>query len=203
MICHLSDAFRVAIGEKPARLAPNRVNQTMIKWIALRASFAMAEGVSNATGSQSGGDVCTRPLDFQKDITQLLALIERFTAAQRDFQFQAHPILDSFLSGSGSAGDTCIWIITSASLVPEVLDKPRRSSSVGSFPKVVRSERSVVITCVWSPDRIDFGIHAASGSSPVALWPLDNTCFAPFSSFALLASCNTRVVYSPRFNPTV
>jgi uncharacterized protein DUF1569 len=92
MICHLSDAFRVAIGEKPARLARNLVNQTMIKWIALRLPLQWPKGFQTPPEVNQEGDVCTRALDFQKDITQLLALIERFTAGQRDFQFQPHPI---------------------------------------------------------------------------------------------------------------
>lgn len=92
MICHLSDAFRVAIGEKPARLAPNRLNQTMIKWVALRLPVQWPKGFQTPPEVNQEGDVCTRPLDFQKDIAQLLALIERFTAGQRDFHFQPHPI---------------------------------------------------------------------------------------------------------------
>jgi hypothetical protein len=104
MICHLSDTFRVAIGEKPARLAPNRVNHTMIKWIALRLPLHWPKGFQTSPEVNQEGNVCTRPLDFQKDITQLLALIERFTAEQRDFQFQSHPFLDAFLSGNGFDG---------------------------------------------------------------------------------------------------
>ena len=92
MICHLSDAFRVAIGEKPARLAPNRVNQTLIKWVALRLPLQWPKGFQTPPEVNQEGEVCTRPLDFQKDTTQLLALIERFTARQRDFHFQPHPI---------------------------------------------------------------------------------------------------------------
>ena len=89
MICHLSDAFRVAIGEKPARLTPNRINQTMIKWIALRAPLQWPKGFQTPPEVNQEGDACTRPLDFQKDLTQLLALIERFTATTKRFSLSA------------------------------------------------------------------------------------------------------------------
>jgi hypothetical protein len=92
MICHLGDALRVAIGEKPSRLAPNLINQTMIKWIALRAPLQWPKGFQTPPEVNQEGDACTRPLDFQQDLTQLLGLIEHFTSPRRDFRLQPHPI---------------------------------------------------------------------------------------------------------------
>ena len=92
LICHLSDAFRVAIGEKPACLTPNLINQTMIKWIALRAPLPWPKGFQTPPEVNQEGDACTRPLDFQEDFSNLLALIERFGSRQRDSQLQPHPI---------------------------------------------------------------------------------------------------------------
>jgi len=92
MICHLSDAFRVAIGEKPAHFTPSLINQTLIKWIALRAPLQWPKGVQTPPEVNQEGDACTRPLDFQQDLTQLFALIERFTASKRTFQFHSHPM---------------------------------------------------------------------------------------------------------------
>jgi hypothetical protein len=92
MICHLSDAFRVAIGEKPARFAPNLLNQTVIKWVALRAPLQWPKGFQTPPEVNQDGETCTRPMDFEQDLTQLLALIERFTATQKNFHFQPHPI---------------------------------------------------------------------------------------------------------------
>jgi Protein of unknown function (DUF1569) len=95
MICHLSDSFRVAMSEKPARFSPSLINQKVIKWIALRAPLQWPKGIQTAPEVNQEGEVCTRPLDFEQDRTQLLALIERFTATQRDFRFQPHPIFGS------------------------------------------------------------------------------------------------------------
>jgi len=92
MICHLSDAFRVAIGEKPTRLTRTLINQTVIKWIARRAPLQWPKGFQTPPEVDQQGEVCTRPIDFEQDVSQLLALIERFTAPQRDFSFQPHPI---------------------------------------------------------------------------------------------------------------
>jgi Protein of unknown function (DUF1569) len=92
MICHLSDGFRVAIGEKPALFTPNWITQTLVKWIALRAPMKWPQGVQTPPEVNQEGDACTLPMDFDQDLKQLLTLIERFTAPQRAFQFHPHPM---------------------------------------------------------------------------------------------------------------
>ena len=92
MICHLSDSFQVAMGERPARFAPNLINQTLIKWIALRAPLQWPKGVKTSPEVNQEGDACTRPRDFEQDLQRLFTLIERFAATQRDFEFHPHPM---------------------------------------------------------------------------------------------------------------
>lgn len=92
MICHLSDSFRVVVGEKPAQLRPNLMNQTVIKWIALRAPMQWPKGVKTPPEVNQEGDACTPPKDFDEDLKQLFVLVERFTATPRDFQFHPHPM---------------------------------------------------------------------------------------------------------------
>ena len=92
MICHLSDAFRVAIGEKPALVSPNFINQMVIKWIALYAPLQWPKGFQTPPEVNQEGHTCTHPMDFQPDLAQLLALIERFTTPEEGSRFQPHPI---------------------------------------------------------------------------------------------------------------
>ena len=92
MICHLSDGFRVAIGEKPALFTPNFITQTLVKWIALRAPMKWPKGVQTPPEVNQYGEECTKPNEFDLDLNELLALIDRFTASQRDFEFQPHPM---------------------------------------------------------------------------------------------------------------
>jgi Protein of unknown function (DUF1569) len=93
MICHLSDAFRVALGEKHACFTPHLINQTLIKWIALRSPLQWPKGFQTPPEVNQDGEACTRPMDFEQDLTQLFALIERFTSTQENsFRFQPHPI---------------------------------------------------------------------------------------------------------------
>jgi Protein of unknown function (DUF1569) len=92
MICHLSDGFRVAIGDKPALFTPNWITQTLVKWIALRAPMKWPQGVQTPPEVNQFGESCTRPKEFDQDLQQLLGLIERFTAVQRNFEFHPHPM---------------------------------------------------------------------------------------------------------------
>ena len=92
MICHLSDGFRVAIGEKPAHFKPNLINQTVVKWIALRAPVKWPKGVRTPPEVNQFGESCTMPKEFDQDLQQLLGLLERFTATQGSFQLQPHPM---------------------------------------------------------------------------------------------------------------
>ena len=119
MICHLSDAFRVAIGEKSARFTSNLISQTVIKWIALRAPLQWPKGIQTPPEVNQNGETCTRPMDFEQDRTHLIALIERFTATQKIFTFSRIPFLDACPNKNGSAGGTWTLIITCGSLVRE------------------------------------------------------------------------------------
>ncbi|MDP9258700.1 MAG: hypothetical protein M3Q31_19430, partial [Actinomycetota bacterium] len=45
MICHLSDSFRIATGEKRASDASGRMQRTLVKWIALYAPVRWPPGI--------------------------------------------------------------------------------------------------------------------------------------------------------------
>ena len=91
MVCHLSDSFRVAMGEKAASSTSNVLHGTLVKWIALRAPLAWPKGVKTMpeVDQEIGG---TRPFDFDRDVKELENLLERFTRADVDLQQHRHPM---------------------------------------------------------------------------------------------------------------
>ncbi|HUK29923.1 MAG TPA: DUF1569 domain-containing protein [Candidatus Acidoferrum sp.] len=89
MICHLSDSFRVSLGEKHASPSTSAFKRTVIKWIALRGPMPWPHGVKTRPEVDQliGG---TRPTDFDSDVATLLVLMERFCSSQGEFA--AHPM---------------------------------------------------------------------------------------------------------------
>ena len=96
MICHLSDSFRVAMGEKTTgplkeKLLPLPMPLPILKWLALDCPLHWPKGVKTRAeiDPQRAG---TKPGDFPADMRELRRLLERFTQKPRDFEWQAHPI---------------------------------------------------------------------------------------------------------------
>jgi hypothetical protein len=94
MVCHLTDSFRVAIGEKPVSQATGRLQRTIVKWVALYVPLRWPAGIRTRPelDQRLGG---TRPADFAADVAQLEALVERITAEPRGFDWQSHPLFGS------------------------------------------------------------------------------------------------------------
>ncbi len=90
MICHLSDAFRVALGEKPANPVKNRYNAPHMKWLALWLPLPWPHGVTTVPecDAKAGG---TRPGEFERDKGELQALLEHFAAQPSVVAQHAHP----------------------------------------------------------------------------------------------------------------
>jgi hypothetical protein len=89
MICHLSDSFRVSLGEKKVSLVDTFASRTIVKFIALRVPMAWPHGVKTRpeVDQKIGG---TRPTDFVADVATLRALVERFCS--KEGEFAAHPM---------------------------------------------------------------------------------------------------------------
>ena len=91
MLCHLSDAYQVAMGERAEAAADNFFSRTVMKYVALQLPLRWPPGVkTGAVSDQERGG--TPPVEFEPDRQRLEQLIRRFTAAQRDFQFAPHPL---------------------------------------------------------------------------------------------------------------
>jgi len=89
MICHASDLFRVALGERPAEVHGKLFHRTAMKWFALWIPLRWPRNVRTlreADPKRSG----TAPDVFEEDRKELLRLIDAFLDKQDEFP--PHPL---------------------------------------------------------------------------------------------------------------
>lgn len=103
MICHLSDALRVAMSEKDARPVSNWFTRSVMKWFALEAPMAWPHGISTVPECEAGVGG-TPPAALERDRDELVVLLERFTKLPREFVFADHAIF-----GRMSEADWMRW----------------------------------------------------------------------------------------------
>ena len=92
MICHLNDSFKSVIGEREViGDKSNLLTRSVVRWIALYAPLKWPHGVRTMpeNDQEQGG---TPPEDFQRDLNELVVMVERVTQAKRDFQWRRHPL---------------------------------------------------------------------------------------------------------------
>jgi Protein of unknown function (DUF1569) len=90
MVCHLSDAFRMALGQKPVSTASSVLQQTIVKWIALYAPLQWPPGIRTRPeiDQERGG---TGPMEFDADVAEVERLVEIVATAGSRFA-PVHPI---------------------------------------------------------------------------------------------------------------
>ena len=88
MICHLSDSFRVALGEKHVSSSSTLFKRTIYKWAALWVPLPWPHGIKTRLemDQQQGG---TLPVEFSSDVETLRTLFEQFCGWKRDFAAHA------------------------------------------------------------------------------------------------------------------
>jgi hypothetical protein len=89
MLCHLSDCFEVALGERPFAPADTWMQRTVFKYIALRTSYEWPQGLKTRPEVEQGGGG-TRPTTFENDRARVIALLRRFAAPGTSYS-PAHP----------------------------------------------------------------------------------------------------------------
>ena len=92
MVCHLADAFGMAMGHKPVRHAASVLDRTLVKWIALYLPVPWPRGIRTAPEIDQERDG-TRPGEFAADLARLEELVEKVTAPARSFVWETHPRL--------------------------------------------------------------------------------------------------------------
>jgi hypothetical protein len=92
MVCHLSDACRMATGEKPVSSATSVVQQTIVKWIALYVPVRWPGGrllTRPELDQEIGG---TRPAAFAADVAQLETLLKQVATQTVAADRETHPV---------------------------------------------------------------------------------------------------------------
>jgi hypothetical protein len=91
MLCHVSDAFSVGLGEKQARDRSSWAWRSLVKWIALWGPVEWPHGVPTVPecDAKLGG---TPPVEFELDRRRVLDALDRFTQSNRGHALEAHPI---------------------------------------------------------------------------------------------------------------
>jgi uncharacterized protein DUF1569 len=92
MICHLNDSFKSVTGEREiAGDKSNLLTRSLVRWLALYAPLKWPHGVPTMpeNDQEQGG---TPPEDFRRDVDALCLMIERITAADKDFRWGHHPL---------------------------------------------------------------------------------------------------------------
>ena len=103
MVCHLTDAFLLGMGERPVSQADNLLTRTIVKRLALYSPIPWPRGITTRPEvDQLGGG--TRPVDFASDIAQAEAQMARFLAHKDLLHRTPHPFF-----GAMSNGDWLRW----------------------------------------------------------------------------------------------
>jgi Protein of unknown function (DUF1569) len=84
MICHLSDSFRAALGEKQISQSATLFKRTIYKWAALWLPFRWPHGIKTRPEMDQfqGG---TPPANFVSDLENLRILLDRFCNSEGEF----------------------------------------------------------------------------------------------------------------------
>jgi hypothetical protein len=92
MLCHLTDSYHAAMGQKQVSPAAGWMRWTPVKWVALYSPIPWAKGMPTRPEVEQGVGG-TPPGDFERDRASLVSAIERFADPVRAFAWHPHPAL--------------------------------------------------------------------------------------------------------------
>jgi uncharacterized protein DUF1569 len=92
VVCHLSDAFRVPLGEIVVSYNAHLFNRTVLKWIAIYLPLPWPPGIQTRPEMDQCRGAGTKPGDFERDVAELEALIEKVTAPTTRLEGRPHPL---------------------------------------------------------------------------------------------------------------
>lgn len=101
MICHLKDSFQMALGEKEVKSIGNFLHKTIVKWIVLSLPLPIPKNRPTLPEIDQEVDG-THPLRFEKDLEDLIKLIERFADQADPLYATDHPIFGTMSVGQWS-----------------------------------------------------------------------------------------------------
>jgi hypothetical protein len=99
MVCHLTDAGHMVLGEKPVTEATSLLERTIVKWLCLYLPLPWPAGILTRPelDQEQGG---TRPVDFAADVKRLEALLEMIPTQSGRFDGRSHPIFGRMSSAA-------------------------------------------------------------------------------------------------------
>jgi hypothetical protein len=102
MVCHLTDAFEICLGERPADRVPRLHERTLIRLVALHTPMPWPKGVKTV-GACDQEVAGTPPGELERDKARLHAAMERFVGKVEPGK-SVHPIF-----GTMSAAEWGHW----------------------------------------------------------------------------------------------
>ena len=77
MVCHLTDSYVYALGEKPASSNTGLFQRTLMKWVALRVPLPWPKGIATRPEMEQGKGG-SAPIEFSQDRATLIATLNHF-----------------------------------------------------------------------------------------------------------------------------
>ena len=102
MICHLTDSYLYALGEKPAAIQSGLFQRTVMKWVALQVPLPWPKGIATRPEMEQGKGG-SAPIEFNQDRAALVAAANRFCDGLPE------PVLQHPIFGPMSAADWWRW----------------------------------------------------------------------------------------------
>lgn len=93
MLCHLNDSFKLALGEVRLKVIGNIFHRTFIKGLALYTPIPWPHGIPTMPEMDQEKQG-TPPVEFTRDMAELVTIIERIHRPTRDFAWGRHPIFN-------------------------------------------------------------------------------------------------------------
>jgi hypothetical protein len=90
-ICHMSDAFRMALGDRDTAPVPASF-KPLVRFVALRLPLRWPRGRIQTVPEVEQGVGGTPPIEFERDRAELIALMSRFGTAAPADRCSTHPI---------------------------------------------------------------------------------------------------------------
>jgi hypothetical protein len=99
MMCHLTDGYRMSLGERQASAADNFFTRSVVRLVALHTNMSWPKGVKTVpeADQEHGG---TKPAEWDRDQAELLKKVEAFMAKDG----HRHPIF-----GPLTADEWNVW----------------------------------------------------------------------------------------------
>ena len=92
MVCHLSDGYRMLLGQRPTPLVASPLPRPIVKLIALYVPLRWPTGLSTTPELDQGAGGGTTPVNFDEDVAELSRLLGTIVRLPRDqFARQQHP----------------------------------------------------------------------------------------------------------------